>query len=533
MKLSLFKNISRVFQAVIVLLVFEILVFISQQVIMGLERIIRVSSEEFRLLQEQLQRHYRPDELCYQIDSAAKQITPQGEIHLVNYEYREKSRIRLVTVRDVNWNILWQGNEDDLPFTYVESFYHAGPYSLELDIWPWTMPVELGRSLKVTVFENGKAAEFWRLVPQKSMFEGYTQQRQQIGYIGPLGFSKEKNRVGSFGHTLGLRAGPEDIYYFVSDYKVYSVNFVSRKTVEVFQSSTAKIIGMGYENVYDVEKYNREPRYRPYLHILTEDGTERLFIEKPDEEVVFHLPQGWDFRRFQMAVTDQRILLWRQDSYQEGRFQPELLIENANNLELFLNSCQRVNSIEVYEVTDSGELKKLSGLEWKVPESPWRAIYEYYSAKTTLPVATAFSPPVYKLKPVKEEDSNGGPFASRMPLWLMLSGMLEEGQPINLLYCLIASCLCIVLALLHAWPRRTGWARLSVWMGFVGVFNLAGLLTYLALNHTAVVKCPVCGRKRGLEATDCVRCGAALAEPELRDADKVLITKSATSGRQE
>ena len=66
----------------------------------------------------------------------------------------------------------------------------------------------------------------------------------------------------------------------------------------------------------------------------------------------------------------------------------------------------------------------------------------------------------------------------------------------------------------HGWPRRTSWARFVFWLVFTGLLNITGLLTYLALNHTAVIKCLVCGKRRGLTQVECVRCRGQLPVPE-------------------
>ena len=76
----------------------------------------------------------------------------------------------------------------------------------------------------------------------------------------------------------------------------------------------------------------------------------------------------------------------------------------------------------------------------------------------------------------------------------------------------------------HGWPRRTNLCKLIFWIIFVGTFNLAGLLTYLALNHTTVIKCTTCGKRRGLEKIDCVRCGTVLPIPIQRKTDLILKT---------
>jgi hypothetical protein len=69
------------------------------------------------------------------------------------------------------------------------------------------------------------------------------------------------------------------------------------------------------------------------------------------------------------------------------------------------------------------------------------------------------------------------------------------------------------LALLHAWPRRTSYTKLIFWLALVVLFGLVGLLTYLALNHTATITCQTCGKKRGLIEPDCPRCRSLLPSP--------------------
>ena len=79
-----------------------------------------------------------------------------------------------------------------------------------------------------------------------------------------------------------------------------------------------------------------------------------------------------------------------------------------------------------------------------------------------------------------------------------------------------------MLAFLHAWPRRTHSAKLIFWVVFVFLFNLPGLLTYLALNHTPVIRCVNCGKKRGLQQDACCRCGTALPQPKAKETDLVM-----------
>ena len=62
---------------------------------------------------------------------------------------------------------------------------------------------------------------------------------------------------------------------------------------------------------------------------------------------------------------------------------------------------------------------------------------------------------------------------------------------------------------------------LAGWLVFVGLFNVAGLLTYLSMNHRPVLKCVECGKKRHLMADSCIRCGGGLPVPERRETDLI------------
>ena len=95
--------------------------------------------------------------------------------------------------------------------------------------------------------------------------------------------------------------------------------------------------------------------------------------------------------------------------------------------------------------------------------------------------------------------------AGIMPFWIFPQSRLDL---------LITSSLCFVLAWLHLKPREGSRLKFVLWLAFVLCFNLAGLLTYLALNHTPLARCASCHKKRGLTTDACVRCQAPLPLPE-------------------
>ncbi|MFC1762646.1 ABC transporter ATP-binding protein [Planctomycetota bacterium] len=46
------------------------------------------------------------------------------------------------------------------------------------------------------------------------------------------------------------------------------------------------------------------------------------------------------------------------------------------------------------------------------------------------------------------------------------------------------------------------------------LFNLGGLLTYLALHHSSLLRCQTCGKKRTVIQPSCVHCGHGLPRPQ-------------------
>ena len=107
---------------------------------------------------------------------------------------------------------------------------------------------------------------------------------------------------------------------------------------------------------------------------------------------------------------------------------------------------------------------------------------------------------------------------------ILLFATLREIRPTDMTITLIVCLASLGAACLHGWARRTSWAKFTFWLVFVAAFNVAGLLTYLALNHTVVIRCPACGRRRNLQTPTCNACNNPLPAPSPRDVDLVSAT---------
>ena len=103
--------------------------------------------------------------------------------------------------------------------------------------------------------------------------------------------------------------------------------------------------------------------------------------------------------------------------------------------------------------------------------------------------------------------------------------VLTELRPEFGLWNLLLTALMTGFAAWHAIPRRTSLEAFTFWLVFVALFGVAGFLTYLALNHTPVIKCPTCGKIRGLNQPKCARCHADLPTPKPGKLDIIFDTQ--------
>jgi len=218
-----------------------------------------------------------------------------------------------------------------------------------------------------------------------------------------------------------------------------------------------------------------------------------------------------------MCIRDSRISEGTppEDYYKS----PKLLMQWWNNL----RGKQIKETVELYKVADDGNIELLNHYDWTIfrPKSAIRHPREKIREKAMYCV-TEFSPPLYnliwkvwgyKLWRIRRYGTE--------PI-LELLGVIGYMQPGSMILNWLISAAMMCFVLFHGWPRRTAWPKFIFWLIFVGLLNLAGLLTYLALNHTTVIKCPVCGKRRGLLKTNCIRCGSELPVPKPGKLDLII-----------
>ncbi len=206
----------------------------------------------------------------------------------------------------------------------------------------------------------------------------------------------------------------------------------------------------------------------------------------------------------------------------------------ANSQELFDKWLQERRGkprnlwTELYKVDNQGGLELLNRYDWTLPPPSVPVVRARDHRLAVKRGVSQFSPPLYDLV-VRLLGRKFWSWAyssqNRSDFFHSLVRMIMDIRPYDGVINRVLSALMMVFVFWHGWPRRTSWAGFAFWLIFVGILNLAGLLTYLALNHTAIIKCPVCGKRRGLAQVDCVRCQAELPAPEQGKLDLIFSTR--------
>jgi len=254
------------------------------------------------------------------------------------------------------------------------------------------------------------------------------------------------------------------------------------------------------------------------LHCRTEDGRDHLIMRDPDQKLIVSAPEDWPSESVALTATTEGIFLQHRDgermharaAYKESWKLYEKWVQDHKGKEL-------KEWVELHKVDSSGNLHVLNRFEWTGPAP----VVGVHKRTVFLRSVASVSSPLYDLiwYPLDK---------GYLPNWReneMLAGfvrMISELRPGGSVLNWLLGAAMVGFAFWHGWPRRTSWPRFAFWLVLTGVFNIAGFLSYLALNHTPIIKCPICGKRRGLQSSACVRCGKELPRPEPRDSDLIL-----------
>ena len=467
------------------------------------------------------------------IRNSSKNFLPDGTIHLV-YTLPDTPTVsddeqKQQEVYDANGILLWSGLEKDRPYEYLswtrvprghEKFDEQRMKQMH------TITPEFSRSLEIPVGSREKTEQVWRYDQTRQLFVGYRVYGGNIGYIGSTGFTDSKSRAKPFGTFRLFTAWcPQDSFsptlLWQTSRRIYEINFEKQQVQLIFESieSNIKQIALHkWRSIRSETEQDLKISYRPLIKCLTEDGKHHLIMRNPDRKLTVTVNDNWWSESF--TATTRGIYLYHRDS--ERRIPSSL----RKSPKLVWEWLRKVRSkpykqwLELYSVDNQGELNLLNRYEWTIPARPGR-VRVVEAGPPWIKVkhyAYQFSTPLYDLTWYLLVGSEFRAYPSDF------ARFVAEMRPGNSILNWVLSLAMAGFAFWHGRSRQTSRAKLIFWLLFTLMFNLAGLLTYLALNHTPIIKCSACGKDRGLGQVNCVRCGAELPTPKRRKLDLILNT---------
>lgn len=456
------------------------------------------------------------------IRSSTKEFMTDGTIHLINRVEHISDQKYQEQIYDTNDNLLWEGQSDKRPYEYLPwaKLLRRGSEGFTKGQMKQTQMIttDFSRNVSVPVRTDNKIEQIWRYHRGAQYFKGYNASGEQIGYAGSNGFTDSKSKVKPFGE-FGLFTAwcPKDsfspILLWQTQRRIYQINFEKQEVETIFESTEADIESertslTAWRNLNPGEKGYIDPnKYRSLIQCKTRDGKHHLILREPEQQLSLNL-------RYPSVIATKQDIYVR--SFGSDSFPPE-------DIELYNKWLEKRRGkprnlwTELYKVDNQGNLDLLNRYDWTGPPLSWSMTTARDARPTVKRYVSQFSPPLYDFVVRllgRKFWSSVYAYKNRGDFFYGLAQMIADIRPYGGFINRILSALMMVFVFWHGWPRRTSWAKFVFWLIFTGLFNIAGLLTYLALNHTAVIKCPVCGKQRGLTHVDCVRCRAQLPAPE-------------------
>jgi len=460
------------------------------------------------------------DRAMKEISDSRKEFLPDGTVLLVTdtMEPDLLTRAKTIRVADANNHTLYEGSDKN-PYSFI-SWSDEGPRYFET-----------ATSLTEVEGYYGGNADFSRMLCVRTLgpdlrwsgtwvydlalgaFVGYNLDGRVTGYLGAQGLCLRKQEIQPFEKGLGLRrakkAGAVNLTaVWISAHSAYLIDFEAIKVRQVFHSDDDR---MRFVQISHWDDPNTG-LYLPILAISTERGRGTIYIPDPERFIQIHVPPEWYWA---VAATQSGVYLSRHrivgyPQSHDHRAVSQWLLQNRYRPKQHISQLMKVQ--------DDGDLRLISSFEWTQPGQVATSTVAWEQLPRWINHAFAVvSPLPFKYASIWGEDMYQTQSSKYLRHLVKPLFLLEIHGPSNLVITFVL----VSLAFLHAWPRRTGWGWFVFWVILVLAFNLAGLLTYLAMNHTPVIRCSACGRRRGLLRPDCHACHSPLPVPQPRPTDLV------------
>jgi hypothetical protein len=519
------EQIARLSRAAITLVLLMFVVLFAQIILVELAWVYTLKKQPLPV---------SPDSPEWKMQKADKLFLPDGTIYLANKaDTQHNDSYAKEEITDVNGLVLWQGIHKNRPSKYLDWASFTQNFNEQQMRYISQLNPTLPGFIEAPVRVSGEFKEVWRYDLEAQAFAGYEAGGGLIGYLGANGFVVSKAQAKPFGEFKGFASWTDEdpssvVMLWQTRHRICQIDFRTRSVETLFESGQSDIKFVRWHHwrpANPKDKDSSDIRYRPLIDCQTADLKHHLIMREPNQVITIELPEQmqepnqifWQWRyNSDFTATDKAIFV----QYREKNYNPPASAKLLKQYEREYDSKPQPQSIQLYKVIDDGKLELVNRFDWTRPVvQTSRALNPEYIFQKWI---NKVSPPVFDLLWALYGDSLDKFRTEGTGMMQGYATIITGFRPLHSSLNYVLSVMMMTFALWHGWARRTSWVKLVSWLFIVGLFNLAGLLTYLALNHTPVIRCPACGKKRGLEMDNCVQCGSPLPIPQRKPTDLIM-----------
>jgi len=346
--------------------------------------------------------------------------------------------------------------------------------------------------------------------------------------MGSNGFAEFKAEAKPFGRFDNMTAWSNTAYsspflLWQTDDRLYQIDFANREVEILFDAAGDKIRHVASQYWHVSGEYDGPNR--PVIYIVTKSKRHYILMKYPREKMELNL--SGEFDKSQIAVCAYQDDIFVKHYGIKGAPSPFDRKERQQWIRRHGHFSDRTYFCSIYKVDqgakpvliDSYTYHSVNSNRLKKARQVMRE-HDLFQGRVRK-YQTSISPILFKPAWNLVSDWHWWDPRDYSPIVRVFFEFLEFTHPANVGLACCVSAVMVFLAGFHGWSRRRGWGEYIFWLVFVGAFNVAGLLAYIALKHTVVIQCSGCGRRRGLERVDCPACGLELPEPARREVDLV------------
>jgi hypothetical protein len=442
---------------------------------------------------------------------------PDGTVNL-SYRNSRLSQEQQCMIYDLNDNLLWQGKELELPDKYLKwsnssQYYRNYNYLIYQISAVYTDP---RRSIIVPVLNNREILNLWRYNYIKEYFENFDKSGNIIGYCGSNGFINEKSQIKPLKIAQTFNAwvptpGGGPIIMWADKSDIYQIDFRKQTFKNLLHLPDDEISDILLHNWMDLssndEYYQVSKGYRPSLNCRTKNNSVYVVLRDPNESFKIKVPEVANINISNVTATYDKIYMRATTS---SLYPPKGVTINSDaymkwSQERMKKPIEFVQ--ELYEVDSEKNIKLINKFESVRPPLDMTISREALLEQKITKALAIISPAFY--------DILGRLFFRILIRYNQdyLATLIDIFRfvPNNNVYSYLLSLILAGIVFIHAWPRRKSRAGLIGWVIFAALFNIVGLLVYLAFNFTPTIKCHKCNKKRGLNTPQCPHCNAELS----------------------